>query len=119
MKEEYMICLIFVGIMFLIIAFLTEFRFWTAIAFLVGAFVSIICGIIGMLIATRTNYKVTYLAKDSLTLAFETAYRAGCSMGFMLVSIGLLVLTMLIVIYKRMMNIDNSSSDSEYFRPLF
>lgn len=62
MKAEYLICLIFVALMFVVITFLTEQGLWTAITFLVGALVSIICGIIGMVIATRTNYKVTFCA---------------------------------------------------------
>ena len=38
----------------------------TAIAFVVGAIVSICCGAIGMLIATQTNFRTTYCAKKSL-----------------------------------------------------
>lgn len=52
--------------MFIIIGFFTEFQWWTAVAFLVGSIISILCGAIGMIIATRTNYRVTFLAKDSL-----------------------------------------------------
>jgi len=62
----------------------------TAVAFIVGVLVSIACGIIGMVIATRTNYRVTFCARDSLAPAFRTAYQAGCAMGFALVSLGLL-----------------------------
>jgi K(+)-stimulated pyrophosphate-energized sodium pump len=62
----------------------------TAIAFVVGAIVSICCGAIGMLIATQTNFRTTYCAKKSLADAFRVAYRAGCAMGFALVSLGLL-----------------------------
>lgn len=40
-------------------------------------------------------------------------------MGFMLVSIGLLILTVLIVLYKRILGLDNSSANSEYYRQLF
>jgi inorganic pyrophosphatase len=86
---------------------------------MVGAIVSMICGIIGMVIATRTNYRVTYCAKDSLSDAFHTAYRAGCAMGFALVSLGLLILTVLIVLYKRMMNLPDSNSDSNTYTKLF
>lgn len=49
-----------------------------------------LCGAIGMLIATQANFRTTYSAKLSLSLAFRTAYRAGCAMGFALVSLGLL-----------------------------
>jgi Na+/H+-translocating membrane pyrophosphatase len=76
--------------MFIIVWLLTEFRLWTAVAFLIGAIVSILCGIFGMAIATRTNYRVTFCASSSLAAAFRTAYRAGCAMGFALVSFGLL-----------------------------
>lgn len=64
---------------------------YTAFAFAIGAITSMICGAIGMSIATYTNYRVTYNAKKSgLADAFRTAYRGGCVMGFALVSIGLL-----------------------------
>lgn len=63
---------------------------YTAISFVVGALISMLCGAIGMLIATQANYRTTYSAKLSLSLAFRTAYRAGCAMGFALVSLGLL-----------------------------
>jgi len=79
-----------VVIMFIVIVFLTEQGVATAVAFLVGAITSMACGIIGMVIATDTNYRVTYCAKLGLAPAFRVAYRAGCSMGFALVSLGLL-----------------------------
>lgn len=76
--------------MFGVIWGLVEEGLNTAIAFAVGAVVSIICGAIGMLIATQANYRTTFCAKKSLAAAFRTAYRAGCAMGFALVSLGLL-----------------------------
>lgn len=76
--------------MFFVILFLTQERAYTAVAFLVGALISIACGAIGMIIATRANYRTTYCAKRGLAQAFKTAYRSGCSMGFALVSLGLL-----------------------------
>ena len=72
----------------------------TAFAFAIGAVISILCGAIGMVIATQTNFRTTYCAKNGLADAFRVAYRAGCAMGFALVSLGLLVLTFLILIYK-------------------
>ena len=76
--------------MFVVIWLLTEEHLYTAFAFVVGAIISICCGAIGMVIATRANYKTTYCAKSGLATAFRTAYRAGCAMGFALVSLGLL-----------------------------
>lgn len=105
--------------MFFIVWFLTEFGLWTAVAFLIGALVSIACGIFGMAIATRTNYRVTFCASSSLAAAFRTAYRAGCAMGFALVSFGLLILTVLIVLYKKFRGLNDSDSSNGYYKPLF
>ncbi len=91
--------------MFIIITFLTEQGIITAVAFLVGAIISIICGSVGMIIATEANYRTTYCAKHSVGAAFRTAYRAGCAMGFALVSLGLLVLMILILIFKAVKNL--------------
>ena len=106
-------------LMAVIITFFTEDRLYTAVAFLVGAIISIICGAIGMIIATKANFRTTYCATISVAAAFRTAYRAGCAMGFALVSIGLLVLGVLIIIYKIIMNLDDQGSESNYYRSLF
>jgi K(+)-stimulated pyrophosphate-energized sodium pump len=97
--------------MFFVVLFLTgsstSDAIYTAISFAVGAIVSIICGAVGMLIATQTNFRTTYCAKRGLAPAFRVAFRAGCAMGFALVSLGLLsnfvlilVLMFLILIFK-------------------
>lgn len=82
--------MIFVFVMFWVIYALTPQAGYTAVAFLIGAIVSILSGTIGMIIATQANYRTTFCAKKSLSDAFRTAYRAGCGMGFALVSLGLL-----------------------------
>ena len=55
-----------VVVMFIIIVFLTPEGLYTAFAFLIGALVSMICGTIGMVIATQTNYRTTYCALTPL-----------------------------------------------------
>lgn len=119
LKMEYLICIIFAVVMFVLLIFLSENGLWTAVAFLVGALVSIACGVFGMVIATRTNYKVTYCARVGLAPAFRAAYRAGCAMGFALVSFGLLILTVLIVLYKKMKALNDSDPYQKYYHNLF
>jgi inorganic pyrophosphatase len=104
--------------MFIIITFLTEEGLKTAIAFMIGAIISIACGAIGMVIATQANYRTTYCARNSLAPAFRVAYRAGCAMGFALVSVGLLVLMLLILAFKWYLGL-NVQGGADYFRPLF
>ena len=60
-----------------------------------------------MTIATKANVRVTYNAaihfpnrEESLKNAFDVAFKGGVVMGFCLVSLGLSVLTLLIIIYK-------------------
>lgn len=72
-----------------------------------------------MIIATQANYRTTYCAKFSVGAAFRTAYRAGCAMGFALVSLGLLVLIILIIIFKMVKGLQDQSADSQYYGPLF
>ena len=80
-------------------------KWYTTIAFLAGAITSMFCGAFGMQVATYSNYRTTLAAKTSLGYAFKTAFRAGCTMGFTLVAVSMVVLLILIEIYKNMMKI--------------
>ena len=106
-------------VMFWVIYFLTPDALYTAFAFLIGALISMACGLIGMFIATSANYRTTYCAKRGLSVAFRAAYRAGCAMGFALVSLGLFALLILIVIYKEIKDLNNEDIDPDYFGSLF
>ncbi len=77
----------------------TKFSCYATIAYIVGALTSMLCGFIGMKIATAANYRTTYKAISNLSEAFEVAYRAGCVMGFSTVGLALGVLTLLMIIY--------------------
>lgn len=68
-----------------------------------------VCGYISMMIAVESNYRVAHSAKTGLCEGYKIALAAGCSMGFLLVSIALLMLTLLIVIYK-LIHVDNDLS---------
>lgn len=75
-------------------------------AFIVGSITSILSGYVGMMIATYANVRVAYNCTKSLEDGFAVAYRAGCVMGFFLVSLGLLVLCILIIIFRSAFGID-------------
>ncbi len=64
-------------------------EFWITIAFILGAFTSLLSGFIGMRVAVFSNYRCAISAQYSQTQAFRVAYRAGCVMGFSLVSLGI------------------------------
>ncbi|CAO2202945.1 unnamed protein product [Urochloa humidicola] len=65
---------------------------FSSIAFLLGAATSVVSGYLGMRIATYANARTTLEARRGVGAAFATAFRSGAVMGFLLSSLGLLVL---------------------------
>ncbi len=78
-------------------------HFYTTIAFLLGASISILSGYIGMQIAVRTNVRTAKQAMISMNEAFNIAFCGGMVLGFMLVGLALLGLILLILFYKGLM----------------
>lgn len=105
--SEYKIsALLIIGMAIIVYFCVDQAQTWlTTISFLLGAITSMFCGAFGMKIATFSNYRTTLCAKTSLGEAFRTAYRAGCIMGFTLVSVSMMVLMVLILIYKSVLDI--------------
>jgi len=103
---EYIYISIFLVVFSVIIAWIDNFRFFTMIAFLLGAITSLVSGYIGMSVATNANGRVTFSAsryKDDEVCyrkAFDVAYRGGMVMGFCLVSLALFVLLAIIYVYQ-------------------
>jgi Na+/H+-translocating membrane pyrophosphatase len=63
---EYLYLTLFIILFGTLIYFVAEHKpgqFYTTIAFVTGAYTSIICGYIGMVIATRANYRTAYKAQ--------------------------------------------------------
>ena len=65
---------------------------FSALSFFLGGVTSIVSGYIGMAIAVRANGRTCVKAYAGYPDAFRTAFKAGCVMGFALVSLGLLIL---------------------------
>jgi len=77
----------------------TKFPF-TTFAFIIGAGTSMLCGYIGMKIATICNYKTTYLCNIDRFDGFKVAFQGGQVLGFCLVGLALLILEILILSYR-------------------
>ena len=69
-------------------------------AFIIGAGTSMLCGYIGMKIATICNYKTTYLCNIDRFDGFKVAFQGGQVLGFCLVGLALLILEILILSYR-------------------
>jgi inorganic pyrophosphatase len=73
---------------------------YTTVAFVVGGCTSICAGYIGMRIAVYTNVRTTHECAEDIEKGFIVAYRGGQVLGFVLVSLALMVLEILILVYK-------------------
>jgi H+-translocating diphosphatase len=108
LHAEYTICTIFALVFAVIILVLVSWgqKDWidgtlTAVAYLLGAFTSILSGWIGMKVAVYANVRTTVSAqKPGWTDCFNTAFRAGSVMGFCLTGLGLLVLYITLSLFR-------------------
>ena len=72
----------------------------TGIAFLVGAFCSMLSGIIGMTISVRSNVRTASAARRSLVEAVQVAMRGGAVSGFLVVALSLLGVWGIFIAYQ-------------------
>ena len=93
LKRQYTGVAIFFAVMFVILLILAIAGFLTPfvpVAFLTGGFFSALSGFIGMKIATYANGRTANSASKSLNAGLRTAFSAGGVMGFVVVGLGLL-----------------------------
>lgn len=96
LRRQYMGVGIFFAVVFLILlcmAFVGFLSFFTPFAFLTGGFFSGLSGFIGMRTATIANCRTAEGASHSLNRGLKVAFSAGSVMGFTVVGLGLLDLT--------------------------
>ncbi len=79
-----------VFVLMLVLVFMGQMEIWVPIAFVTGGFFSALSGFIGMKIATAANARTANAANDSLNHGLRVAFSAGAVMGFTVVGLGLL-----------------------------
>ena len=93
LKRQYRIVLIFFAVMFAVLgvmALLGMLTPYVPFAFLTGGFFSALSGFIGMKIATASNARTANACRDGLNKGLRVAFSAGSVMGFTVVGLGLL-----------------------------
>jgi K(+)-stimulated pyrophosphate-energized sodium pump len=99
LKREYTVLFMFVGVISVLLLIFLPTPIWTgnplnnvslALAYLFGSSFSALAGFLGLNIATKANAKVANGAKQGLNKAFPIGFRGGAVMGFSVVGIGLL-----------------------------
>lgn len=97
LRRQYLGVAVFFAALFLILLLLAFFgflSFFVPFAFLTGGFFSGLSGFIGMKIATSANARTANAAQEGLNKGLRAAFSAGSVMGFVVVGLGLLYISL-------------------------
>ena len=93
LRRQYSVVLIFFIVMFVVLSTMAAFELLTPyvpFAFITGGFFSALSGFIGMKIATLSNARTANACREGLNRGLRVAFSAGSVMGFTVVGLGLL-----------------------------
>ena len=104
LKKQYSIVTVFFGGMFILLCIMAfGFKLLTPyvpFAFITGGFFSGLSGFIGMKIATAANSRTANACRDGLNKGLRVAFSAGSVMGFTVVGLGLLDISIWYLLLK-------------------
>ena len=93
LKRQYRIVIVFFAIMFVVLGVMAIAGLLTPFvpfAFITGGFFSALSGFVGMKIATASNARTANACREGLNRGLRVAFSAGSVMGFTVVGLGLL-----------------------------
>lgn len=108
LKRQYKIVIVFFAVMFVVFGLMAIFNLlspFVPFAFLTGGFFSGLSGFIGMKIATNSNARTANASMQSLNKGLRVAFSAGSVMGFTVVGLGLLDVTIWFVLLRFVFNL--------------
>ncbi len=103
LKRQYTIVSIFFACMFVLLCIMAAFELLTwyvPFAFVTGGFFSGLSGFIGMKIATAANSRTANACQEGLNRGLRVAFSAGSVMGFTVVGLGLLDISIWFMLLK-------------------
>ncbi len=118
LKRQYSTIAVIIAVVFVLIAvFLNNpsipySGLKTAAAFLVGAVASLTAGYIAMDNATKANVRTVAAGKDGPNKALQTAFYGGATMGFAVVGLSLLAVSLMFLLYGGWGALFGGSADS-------
>ena len=108
LKRQYIIVAIFFSVLFVILSIMAILGFLTPyvpFAFITGGFFSALSGFIGMKIATASNARTANACREGLNRGLRVAFSAGSVMGFTVVGLGLLDISIWFFLLKYVFNL--------------
>ncbi len=115
LKRQYTIVAVFFIGMFIVLSVMAAFNLLTwfvPFAFVTGGFFSALSGFIGMKIATAANARTANACITGLNRGLRVAFSAGSVMGFTVVGLGLLDISVWFFLLKFVFNLDASAITS-------
>ncbi len=103
LKRQYTIVSVFFACMFVILCVMAAFKLLTwyvPFAFVTGGFFSGLSGFVGMKIATAANNRTANACREGLNRGLRVAFSAGSVMGFTVVGLGLLDISVWFMLLK-------------------
>ncbi|MEG2371232.1 MAG: sodium-translocating pyrophosphatase [Hydrogenoanaerobacterium sp.] len=103
LKRQYTAVFKFFVIMTVVLAILAVVKFvspFVPFAFITGGFYSALAGLVGMKIATAANSRTANAANEGLDRGLNVAFSSGAVMGFTVVGLGLLDISLWFLILK-------------------
>ncbi len=111
LKRQYVIVSIFFGVVFAILCVMAAadlLSWFVPFAFVTGGFFSALSGFIGMKIATAANARTANACREGLNRGLRIAFSAGSVMGFTVVGLGLLDISVWFSLLKFVFNLPAS-----------
>ena len=103
LRRQYTVVIIFFGVMFVVLCIMAALGFLTwfvPFAFVTGGFFSGLSGFVGMKIATASNARTANACRTGLNAGLRVAFSAGTVMGFTVVGLGLLDISLWYILLR-------------------
>lgn len=115
LRRQYKIVLVFFGVVFVILeimAFAGFLTHYVPFAFVTGGFFSALSGFVGMKIATLSNSRTANACQQGLNKGLRVAFSSGSVMGFTVVGLGLLDISVWFFLLKMVFKLSNEAVTS-------